>query len=114
MHELSIGRALLAQVMLVMTQRHAVAVTSITVRIGPLAGVEPALLRAAYEQLRIDTIAENAVLVILAAPVRIRCGTCTGIGEAAPNRLVCPRCGSRETTLLGGDEMLLEAVELVC
>lgn len=113
MHELSLGRALLEQIASVMAQQRAVAVTRVTVRIGSLSGVEPALLRAAYEQLRTETVAENAELVITAMPVRIRCAVCDAVNEAAPNLLLCPQCGGAQTALIGGDEMLLESVDLV-
>lgn len=113
MHELAIGRALLDQVAVVAAQRRARAVTGITLQIGPLSGIEPALLRAAYEQLRIDTVAEHARLVITSMPVRIRCDACGTESNAAANRLVCARCGSAHTILLGGDEMLIESVDLI-
>jgi len=112
MHELSIGRAMLEQATSIMLQHRATAVTAITLRIGPLAGVEPALLRTAYEQLRADTVAENANLIIHTMPVRIWCELCQSSHDAIPGRLVCPRCGNMHTTLIGGDEMLLEAVDL--
>lgn len=113
MHELSIGRAMLEQATSIMLQQRATAVTTITLQIGPLSGVEPALLVTAYEQLRIDTVAENANLIIHAMPVRIWCEFCQSSPDVVPaGRLACPRCGNMRTMLIGGDEMLLEAVDL--
>lgn len=113
MHELAIGRALLEQIASVTAQQRASAVTGITLRIGALSGVEPAQLRAAYEQLCIGTVAEHAELVIVAVPVRIRCLACGAESDVAPNRLVCAQCGGTHTSLLGGDDMLIESVDLV-
>jgi hydrogenase nickel incorporation protein HypA/HybF len=113
MHELSISAALLEQVAAVIERHRATGVTNITLRLGPLSGVEPALLRAAYAQARVGTFAANAHLIVLDAPVRVLCDDCTAEGNGTPNRLVCPACGSANTRLLGGDEMLIEAVDLV-
>ena len=112
MHELSIGRAMLEQATSIMLQHRARAVTAITLQIGPLSGVEPALLNTAYEQHRIDTVAESADLIVHAMPVRIWCESCQSSHDVIPGRLVCPRCGNMRATLIGGDEMLLEAVDL--
>lgn len=113
MHELSIGRALLGQITAVMQQRNASIVTRATVRIGALSGVEPALLRTAYEQLRRDTVAAHAELVIVPVPVHVLCESCGAQSETTANRLVCPHCSSTRTIVTSGDEMLLESVDLV-
>lgn len=113
MHELAVGRALLKQVTSIMLERQAATVTGITLKIGPLSGIEPALLRAAYDQLRRETGAERAELHMIEVPVRIRCEACDIEMEAASNRLVCSRCGSTHTALVSGDEMLIESVDLV-
>jgi hydrogenase nickel incorporation protein HypA/HybF len=113
MHELSISNALLEQVACLVAQYGAAGVSVITLRLGPLSGVEPQLLQAAYMQSRIDTFAEDADLVIVTAGVRILCQKCAATGDATPNRLTCGTCGSSHTRLLSGDEMLLESVDLV-
>lgn len=112
MHELSISNALLAQVTEVMKQQGATTVSKITLRLGPLSGIEPALLRMAYAQARVNTIAANADLIILDVPVRVLCLCCAAEGNAAPNCLVCPACGSGDTRLLSGDEMLIDSVDV--
>lgn len=113
MHELSISNALLEQVACLVAQHGAAGVSLITLRLGPLSGVEPQLLRAAYMQSRTETFAEDADLVIVTATVRIFCQECAAIGDATPDRLTCGTCGSSHTRLLSGDEMLLESVDLV-
>jgi len=51
-------------------------------------------------------------LIISKLPIRVRCNTCKAETEAAANRLLCGACGDWQTTLISGDEMLLERVEL--
>jgi hydrogenase nickel incorporation protein HypA/HybF len=113
MHEISISKALLAQLTDLVRQHDAIGVGALTVRIGPLSGVEPALLRAAYLQSREETVAEHAELTILPAALRVLCQECGAISEARPVRLSCAACGSSRTSLLSGDEMLLESVDLL-
>jgi len=113
MHELSVCMALLEQVADCVESHRAIGASRIMLRIGPLAGVEPALLRAAYAASRPGTCAADAELVIVNAPVRIRCASCGMEDEARPGHLACKTCGSAATQLLSGDELLLEAVDLM-
>jgi hydrogenase nickel incorporation protein HypA/HybF len=112
MHELSICQALLDQVERIAVEHGASAVERILLRVGPLSGVEGALLRHAYPLAAAGTIAESADLVIEAAPVRVACGDCGAETDATPNRLLCGDCGSYKTRLVSGDELLLANLEL--
>ena len=112
MHELSVCLSLLEQVQAIAAQHRAIAVERILLRIGPLSGVEAALLANAYPLAAAGTIAEHAVLEIEAMPVRVRCDDCGADTQAAPNRLLCEHCGSWRTRLVSGDEMLLANLEL--
>ncbi|MEW5973748.1 MAG: hydrogenase maturation nickel metallochaperone HypA [Pseudomonadota bacterium] len=112
MHELSVARALLRQVGRVAGVHGGSRVRRVTVRIGPLSGVEPALLAQAFPQARAGTAAAGAELMIETVPVRIRCLACGHEDETAPNHLRCPACGGTDTRLLGGDELLLVSLEL--
>ena len=113
MHELSVCQALLEQVQEVASSHGARAVSRIVLQIGPLAGVEPQLLRQAFPIARAGTVAETADLHIEALPIRVRCSQCGAETDAAVNRLVCGRCGDWHTQLLSGDELLLASVELL-
>jgi hydrogenase nickel incorporation protein HypA/HybF len=113
MHELAVCQALLGQVEAIAARHLARSVRSITVRVGPLAGVEPDLLRAAYPFACSGTVADGADLVIEELPVRVSCETCGAETEARANRLLCGQCGDWHTRLTSGDEMLLASVELM-
>jgi hydrogenase nickel incorporation protein HypA/HybF len=112
MHELSICQSLLVQVEAIAQQHGAQRVTSITLHIGPLSGVEADLLQHAFTLARAGGVAEGATLAIEILPVRVSCQRCGQESEAAPNRLLCGHCGDYHTRLLSGDEMLLASVEL--
>ncbi|MBI1200941.1 MAG: hydrogenase nickel incorporation protein HypA [Rhodopseudomonas sp.] len=111
MHELSICQALIAQVEAVATDRRS-AVRRVCLGIGPLAGVEPQLLKDAYPLVCAGTVAEGSQLDIKETAIRVRCRNCGAETAATANRLVCGVCGDWRTDLIAGDEMLLLRVEL--
>lgn len=114
MHELALCQALLEQVLGTARERSARRVTAIVLRIGPLAGVEPELLRRAYSVASAGSLAAQARLAVEEVPVRVRCMECSAEGAASMADLSCRSCGHWRTQLLSGDEMLLASVELEC
>jgi hydrogenase nickel incorporation protein HypA/HybF len=111
-HELSVCQALLAQVVEIATDRGASAVSRITVEVGPLSGVEPALLASAFEIVRAGSCAAGAILLIETTAITISCLICGAESQTAPNRLLCAACGGYRTRVVGGDELRLRGVEL--
>lgn len=112
MHEMSICRALMAKIEEVARANDARSVVAVRLGIGPLSGVEPRLVAAAFPLVGAGTRAEGSHLEIETMPVRVRCRDCGAETEASPNRLLCGACGAHATELLGGDELLLLSVEL--
>jgi hydrogenase nickel incorporation protein HypA/HybF len=113
MHELAVCQALLDEVQRIAREKHAERVAAVRVRVGALAGVEPELLRRAYEVARAGTLAEGAALDIEDAPVRVYCPRCRTESAARVQRLVCGACGEWRTEVVAGDELLLMSVELI-
>lgn len=111
MHELAVCQALLTEVRRAAGSAPG-AVTRVVVRIGPLAGIEPRLLERAFAVARAGSIAATAELVVEAAPVQVECLECHAVSPAAPNHLVCARCGAWRTRLVSGDELVLQRLEL--
>jgi len=100
------------QVEQIALEHSAVRVTDIYLTIGPLSGVEPHLLEQAFPIAAADTVAKNARLTIDKSPVRVYCEECGKETIVAANRLLCGACGTWQTELRGGDEMILQRVEL--
>lgn len=111
MHELSVCQGLIKAVERIARDEHARSVSSLTVRIGVLSGVEPLLLARAFEIARAGTVAQGAVLHVESAPLRVACEDCGAQGEASPQRLLCPRCGAWRVRLVAGDELHLSRIE---
>jgi hydrogenase nickel incorporation protein HypA/HybF len=112
MHELSVCLSLLQQVEQIARARNATSVTQIVLRIGPLSGVEPELLRHAYPLAVAGTVAADAALVIESADIVVRCSQCDKETTVAPNKLLCGVCGDFRTRVISGDELTLMSVEL--
>ncbi len=113
MHEFAVCRDMLQQIETIAVDEQATAVEAITVRIGPLSGIEAHLLSQAFPLAAAGTVAENAELIIEALPIKVKCQTCGAETEARANRLICGQCGDYHTRLLSGDEMLLASLELL-
>jgi hydrogenase nickel incorporation protein HypA/HybF len=112
MHELSVCQSLISQVEGIALERDADSVSSITLGVGALSGIEPQLLSNAYPIASVGTIAEHAALIVENLPIRIRCKQCGSESDALANKLTCKVCGDWQTILISGDELLLMSVEL--
>jgi hydrogenase nickel incorporation protein HypA/HybF len=112
MHELSICQGLIKQVENLARAHRALRVNRVRLQLGPLCGVEAALLEQAFLIARAESLASAAVLEIDTLPIRVRCRSCAAETEATSNRLICGDCGDWHTELLQGDEMLLSSLEL--
>ena len=110
MHEYSLAHALVERVEREARAREASAVHRVTVRIGPLSGVEPALLVTAFRHLRPGTLCADAELDLAGDDVVWRCEVC-GVVLAPGSVLGCPECGL-PARLAGGDALVLERIEL--
>ena len=112
MHEFSICRGLIGQVETIARQHSARRIYSISLRIGPLAGVDVALLQHAFPVASAASIVDGAKLEIECSEIRIRCHNCGMECAAACNDLHCTHCGDWRTELIQGNELLLVDVEL--
>lgn len=113
MHELSVCQSVIAQVERIAAEHAASGVSLIKLQIGPLSGVEPALLAQAFPIAQANTIAEGATLELETLPIRVRCRSCDAESAASANRLICGACGDWHTDIVSGDEMLLASLELI-
>lgn len=112
MHEASIAKRLLIQVLRLADEHDAVAVDAVSVQIGEFAGLEPALLVSAFAQVSAFTIAAGASLDIRLVALTVRCKRCHR--EFSPDgfRFRCERCPGAEVEIVAGEELVLENVIL--
>lgn len=113
MHEFAVCQDMLTQIKSIAAEQQAAAVDMVTVRIGPLSGIEAHLLKQAFPLAAAGTVAEKAELIVEELPIKVKCQLCGAETEAKANRLICGQCGDYHTQLISGDEMLLASVELL-
>ncbi|MCA9080324.1 MAG: hydrogenase maturation nickel metallochaperone HypA [Planctomycetaceae bacterium] len=118
MHEQSLVRSLLTQVEQLRIEHGADVVTRVEVEIGPLSGVEPLLVREAFELLVAAEQDANAnsqlrpdlELVIHTVPLGCRCRECGSEWSADSCRFVCDHCRSNSVQVISGDEFRLKNI----
>ncbi len=110
MHEYSLVSALLDRVEASVREHGATSVSALKVRVGEVAGVDRALLASAFAMARAGTCCATAELELVAAPARWECGRCR-VEVPRGGVLRCPACGE-PARLAGGDEILLERIEM--
>jgi len=112
MHELSIITSLFETLESQARDHGAARITAVQLKVGPLSGVVPELLREAFDMFKQGTVADGAALTIIQPPVRVRCRSCGA--ETEPQGLVfkCGECGSTDLSLAAGTDLYLEKIEL--
>lgn len=113
MHELSLCLDMIDQLEGLVATHQARAVGWARVRIGMLSGVEPQLLESAFTIAKAGTVADAAELITELVPPVVACAACGRESEVSPGNLRCPGCGSGETRLVRGGELILASVELI-
>ena len=112
MHELGLIDQAVQMALARAEQDGAARVHRLTLRIGPLAGVEIDALRFAFEVVTQDTAADGAELHIEAVPVRCWCTSCAC--EFQPTDFVfrCPACQQLSDDVRQGREFDLISMEI--
>jgi hydrogenase nickel incorporation protein HypA/HybF len=109
MHELAIADSVVD-----IAVRHARGrrVTRVELRVGHLRQVVPSALSFAFELVAEGTVVEGAELDIEEVPATIRCPACTTEATLTAFPACCPSCGSFDVDVAGGEELLVESLEL--
>ena len=113
MHELSIAISLVEAAQEEAVKHHAVGVTAVHLRLGPLAGVVKEALLFSYDLATAGTPLEGSQLIIEDAPVIMFCAACQ---ERRPIRSLqsfyCAICDTPATEIVQGRELEVVALEI--
>jgi hydrogenase nickel incorporation protein HypA/HybF len=110
---MSIAQALIEQVGAeVEKSGHQGRVLALDVVVGRLSGVHADSLRFGFELLAPGTVVEGAELRITQPEAQLRCQACDVVQPLPELVLNCPTCGSDRVTIEGGQELLLQTIEL--
>lgn len=88
-------------------------VLRVVLRVGRLTCVEPDAIRLCFEACALGTSVEGAALDIVDVPARARCHGCGAADVEVDPRIPLCACGSADLEVLGGEELLVSAVEVV-
>ncbi|MGW2647361.1 hydrogenase maturation nickel metallochaperone HypA [Streptomyces sp. NPDC001393] len=112
MHELSIATAIVEQAEEMARADGAGGVSSVTVRVGELAGVVPDALDFAFEVARQGTALAEARLVVEQVTAHAYCAPCAAeFAVGMPPFFWCPRCDRPSQELRSGRELEITGVE---
>jgi len=112
MHEYSIVQSLVDSCEDYVKENDASQVTKLVVKVGVMSGVEPELLKTAFDTFKEDTVCHNADFIMNIQKVKIFCNICNKEYELQKNEFLCPVCNSSNIKILDGEEMFLMSLEL--
>lgn len=112
MHEYSIVQSLLESCEEHVQENKAEKVTKLVVKIGVMSGVEPYLLKEAFEVFKEGSVCDGCVFKMNIQKLKIVCNSCHSTNELEANAYLCPECKSNEITLIDGEDMFLMQLEL--
>lgn len=87
-------------------------VERVNVKIGKLSAVVPDSLRFCFDIAIKDTPLSGAELVIEEIPVTARCSGCKNEWTISEAVFSCPRCDKGNITILSGQELNIESIEI--
>lgn len=109
MHELSVAGAVVDTAIAHAAGRP---VSVVTVRAGHLRQVVPRSLRFYFDIVARDTVVQGARLELEIVPGRLGCRACAHEWDVDSPAFRCPRCGGGDVTVLSGDELEVESIEV--
>lgn len=112
MHEMSLAQSVLQIVADTARQNGGTRVSSVTLEIGTLAGVEIEALRFCFDAASRRTLAAGAALRIERPEGRAWCMPCGETVRVDGLADGCPRCGSYQLQVTGGDELRVREIEI--
>lgn len=113
MHELAVTEQVLAIALRHAAAAQATKITKIHLVVGQLSSIVDDSVQFYWRLIAAGTIAEEAILRFERRPARMRCLACAARFTLADQRdFRCPQCDSPDIVVEGGDELLLESLEV--
>ncbi|GHV04421.1 putative hydrogenase nickel incorporation protein HypA [Campylobacterota bacterium] len=112
MHEFSVIQALLDQCEKEAKKAGAEKILTITLKVGKLSGIEPALLKNAFEFFSEDSFCKGAALEMTIQPVIVQCKVCGAETTLESLKFECKSCGSDKLSAIDGEDLVLMSLEM--
>lgn len=112
MHEMSIAESVLQIIEDAASTERCTRVKTVWLEIGQLAGVEQESLRFCFDMVTRDSVAQDARLEIIEIAGQGWCMECACTVAVTARYEPCPRCGSFQIEVTGGEEMRVKELEV--
>ncbi|WP_457625248.1 hydrogenase/urease nickel incorporation protein HypA [Persephonella sp.] len=112
MHEFSVVQSLIGLIEKNAKQNNAKSVSKVVVKIGKMSGIEPHLLKIAFDTFKEKTICENAQLEMIIQDVIAKCEDCGKEFTVKDYRFICPECEGFNLRITDGEDMYLMSLEM--
>ena len=112
MHELSIAESILNIIQKEVPNGDSGRVTRICINVGKLTALVPECLETAFQAVSRGTVAENAVLEITEVEARGHCRSCGADFDIDTLLGICEKCGSPDVKITGGDDLIVDSLEV--
>lgn len=87
-------------------------VRRVTVRVGVLLRAHAPALDQSFALVSEGTSAQGAEICMVVTPVQAQCPGCGWAGETDDLLACCPSCGGTDVANQGGDDLVLESLQL--
>lgn len=112
MHELAVTQDVLETALRVARREGAVRVTRVRLVLGDLSSFVDDSVRFYWEIVSKGTLCEGAELEFRRIPAKFSCRAC-GAEYSCPGEICpCPRCGSLDAKVTGGEEFHIESIDV--
>ena len=105
MHERSLVRAIIKQVIVESHARRLGRIHEIRLQIGEFSGVEPRLIESAFEEMASEFWDTEIRLTVDVVPLTANCRTCHVEFPIESFRFVCPACAGGDVKITAGEEV---------
>jgi hydrogenase nickel incorporation protein HypA/HybF len=113
MHELALVESLIEQVGNEVAQSgHRGRVLGLELIVGRMSGANADSIRFAFELLAPGTLVEKAELRVVEPKAVCCCDDCGHLHEIDELAAACPQCGGEQISFQGGQDLLLQSIEL--
>ncbi len=112
MHEVSLMEQTLAIAVAQAQEHGASKIHQLVLRVGQQSGVVADALSFAFEVVKQDTMAAEALLAIEEVPVTCHCQICQSNFQPEDWIYCCPRCGGISQTVVDGKQLELVSLEM--
>lgn len=112
MHEMSLCEGVLSVLEQEAAKQGFSTVSAVWLEIGELSAVDPEAMLFSFDAVTRNTLAQGAELHIIDVPGTAWCMPCAESVSVKQRFDACPKCGSHQLQVTGGDEMKIKELEV--